>query len=1135
MEDNNEEEITIDFSKIKNLFKKKTEKDKVDSIEKETDSVKKEIDREIKEDNHNPKLEEDKEKVEKIEKELEKEEKEAIIIDGEKKLVDNKLEDEKKELSKIKDDLKEDEEVSFDFSKVKNFFKNIKEKSKNEKQKTSEEEVSFDFNKAVSLVKKYHIVLLILIPLILSLYLRVTPGYLPVTDDWARNSVESGIKQQISAEIISKYPNLPQANINSLIEDQFQQIKKEGKSQIDEQVVQASTYFKSRLQKDGQTYLIAIDPYFWMGHARNILEKGHAGDELRNPKTKELCDKMGRDCVPWDSHMFAPLGRAVPPDMFHAYFEAYFHKVMSIFNPNQDIMSSAFIIPALLASLCVIPAFFIAKKIAGNFGGIVAAIMVAIHPAFLTRTVAGFADTDAYNVLFPLFITWLFLEAFETQSWKKSSILSMLAGFLVFVYLTSWGGWWYIFNFLLISVVMYIGIQILIKRDKMKKVLKEKEIRHSVFVLGIFFFSALLFSALTPYLYRFWGAFRDPISFIKLKEVGINTVWPNVFTTVAEQNTASLNSVIGQIGTGSILLFSLAILGIAMTLTKKNSKDKKDLYYLIVSAVWILGVITTAMNSGSQMNLIVFLVLISLPIVGRLLLEIYNKNKDIDFKLAIILIIWFTSTMYASTKGVRFLLLLVPAFSIGLGVAFGLIYKYVSKLISKGLYLNEIIAKGVVMLLLLLLLISPMRAATSTVKNEIPSMNDAWYNSLDKINQEAEPDAIINSWWDFGHWFKYIGDRAVTFDGTSQNTPMAHWIGYSLLTNDEKDAMGVLRMLDCGSNTAFDKLDEKLNDTAKSVSILHEVVKLNKEDARDYLLDYVNADKAEEVLEYTHCVPPENYYITSDDMIGKSGVWSHFGIWNFNKALIYNTLKRPVYEKDKSKSIDFLKERFDYTDDEAEGLYYEVKGIRNSEQANSWIAPWPSYASGISSCGKEGKDIICPLEMRGSNTRLNVRINLENKEAEISAPGQTLYPNAIVFPTKNGIDKMEFDNNTIGYSMALIPNGDQWNYVMMLPPLEDSMFTRLFYLDGHGLTNFKKFSDERSVIGNRIIVWKVDWEGTERNEVYFAEEETELELVENLDETDVVEEIDNSDEEELDEGAIEDNLSSENDEQDVNN
>ena len=82
-------------------------------------------------------------------------------------------------------------------------------------------------------------------------------------------------------------------------------------------------------------------------------------------------------------------------------------------------------------------------------------------------------------------------------------------------------------------------------------------------------------------------------------------------------------------------------------------------------------------------------------------------------------------------------------------------------------------------------------------------MTDGWYNSLTKIKEESQEDAIINSWWDFGHQFITVSKRGATFDGGSQNRPMAHWIGNALLTSDEKTTVGILRMLDCDSNGAF--------------------------------------------------------------------------------------------------------------------------------------------------------------------------------------------------------------------------------------------------------------------------------------------------------------------------------------------
>jgi len=71
---------------------------------------------------------------------------------------------------------------------------------------------------------------------------------------------------------------------------------------------------------------------------------------------------------------------------------------------------------------------------------------------------------------------------------------------------------------------------------------------------------------------------------------------------------------------------------------------------------------------------------------------------------------------------------------------------------------------------------------------------------------------------------KHMVIGAVTFDGGMQNVPQAHWIGHVLLTEDEEEAMGILRMLDCGANTAFEKLNEKLDKPYNSVKILYEIL-----------------------------------------------------------------------------------------------------------------------------------------------------------------------------------------------------------------------------------------------------------------------------------------------------------------------
>ena len=756
-------------------------------------------------------------------------------------------------------------------------------------------------------------------------------------------------------------------------------------------------------------------------------------------------------------------------------------------------MKLTFYIPVFLSALAVIPAFFIARKISGNFGGLIAAMVIAIHPEFLTRTVAGFSDTDAYNILFPLLITWCFLEAFEAETMNKRIGLAVLSGFLTGFFAFAWIGWWYIFLFIVATSIIYIVYSAIMHIGELKKgiinLFKQPEIKNTLFLLSIFVLSSVIFVSLFKGFNTIKNLAFEPISFIKLKEVGIDTIWPNVFTTVAEQNPASLGDIISIIGTGWIFPVLISLMGLIFTLVRKDSRRIKDFWFIAFAIVWFVLVLTMNIQ-----DLRIFLALIAIPIIAKMVMIIIEKDTQIDAKIALLLVVWLLSTIYASTKGLRFTLLLVPAFGITFGIALGIIYNYFSEWVSKGLHLDILIPRITLIIISFLIIgfvVIPVYPfcvegtknikfmcyrAKQTAINEIPLINDAWYSSLTKIKENSTSNAIITSWWDFGHWFKYVADRPVTFDGTSQNSPQAHWVGNILLTDNEDTAIGILRMLDCGATNAFDELNKVINDHPLSIDILYKIIVEDKSNAIKILKGYgLTEEQIDAVIKNTHCNPPEAFFITSEDMVYKSGVWAHFGSWNFNKALIYNTLKKNEYQNNPELSVDFLQKRFNYTKKAAEDVFYEVQSITSSDQANSWIAPWPSYA-GWFDCSKiDDKNLKC-----GFIQGLNVEISLDTMEANIQTAQGTMHPNIITYPTKDGIKEREF-NSTIGLGITLVPSGESYRIYAMSPELSSSMFTRLFYMEGHGLGHFKKFSDETSVTGQRIIVWKVDWEGGEKN------------------------------------------------------
>ena len=725
-----------------------------------------------------------------------------------------------------------------------------------------------------------------------------------------------------------------------------------------------------------------------------------------------------------DDHRLAPIGGA-SLWTFHNWFSAKWHQFLNIFG-DFPLMYTFFFVGVIFSALTVIPGFFIGRKLSkNNVGGFFTAFLLAVTSFFVSRTTGESSDTDVYAVFFPVLITWLFLEALDTKELKWKLVLISLAGFATGLFAFAWSGWWYIAIFLLATLAFRIVYHLALDWKNVKAAITSKVIKSSALLFGSYALTlgmcVSIFTSFNDILRIIIGPFR----FLTLKAVAVNTFWPNIRTTVAELNVVSLDHVIETLG-GKFLL-ALAILGIFILLFRKNAEGKREPH------------------------------------------------------LAFLLTVWLGASLFSTSKGVRFILQVTPIFAIAVGACMGLLWHYVSIWISKELKLNKVITMTIIFLLLSILLINPAKAGYSQAYHSTPSMNDAWYNTLTKIKEEAPKNIIITSWWDFGHWFRAVADRPVTFDGGTQTPWGAYWVGKSLLVSNEIATVGIVRMLNCGQNAAFDELDKILNDTPKSVRLLNEVVILDKKEAIQKLTQAgLTAEEAATVIKYTHCDnPPEDYYITSEDMVGKAGVWGHFGSWDFNRAVMHQKTKK--LERDEA--IDLLTTEFKLSKEEAEQLYVEIK----STDADRWIAPWPGYLTGIQGCEKISEDQLrCPGSIQDKNFVID--IDLTDHTTKFETQGE-VYPNSIVYATEEGITEKRFSGNTAGFSIVLIPSESSYALLSTDSLQAKSIFTQLYFLQGHGLNCFSKFDDVQNTNGGRIITWKMDYSCQQQNNVFFAEKE----------------------------------------------
>lgn len=882
------------------------------------------------------------------------------------------------------------------------------------------EETIKEYYKFLPHIKKYGFLLLLLIPILLNFYLRIQAVYLPVTDNWARDTLLNNLRNDVTINVNNQYPNLPAPNKEGIINQQISQVLSQNKGQFDTAIGDLSSQFKATMQDDnGITYLIGIDPYFWTRYARNILKNGHPGDSLTE-KSK-----------PYDDHMLAPFGRPIPPDMFHAYFLAYSYKITKLVNSDVTLESVTVYNPAVLMGLAVLIVFFLGRKIGGNITGFFASTIVAIHNYILVRTVGGFSDTDPYQIIFPSLIILLFVESFRVQSKITKVLMPVLTGAVIGFYPFAWGGAWYIYLYVISAGAIYLlyhAYEHWRSTKHIKGMFNGTQFSRTFLIFSMIMITSILSTLIFSGPQILIEISDRVIGFVKIHEVGESYIWPNVYITVAEQNEGTITSAI--LGMGGKFIFYFSILGIV------------------------------------------------LPLLFRKIRE----DNNIDFRYPIILTIWLLTTLWAVTRGIRFTLMVVPPFAIGFGLMLTIIPIYIKKSLKFLNIDNKIYRSSATIVLFIVGLsllgmipgqdngIWPISKGIAT--HGSTDMNDAWWAALEKIRLNADKDAIITSWWDFGHWFKYIADRRVTFDGTSQNNPQAHWVGKILLDNDERHAVGILRMLDCGANTGFEKLNEAVGDTAMTRDIIDPMFKMSRAQAKEYLTEvskrYPNSIfETDVILNYTHCNPPETYFIASNDMIYKAGVWGHFGLWDFNKSLMYYDLTR-TYPDDAVNGINFLQERFGMSEQDAQQTYYEIITF-DSPTANTWIATWPGYQSINSRCTEyENRTILdCSNNIKFNLSQLPYSVLINNNP--------NLTPYSLVYPAGNSTGELIYSDN-MDFSLVLYETPDNSiNYLIANKNLANGMFTKMFFMSGYGLQYFEPFDYRKGISDTTVYVYKVNW------------------------------------------------------------
>ena len=898
---------------------------------------------------------------------------------------------------------------------------------------------------------KYSLVaVLIILAMVLAVYVRLGPLNLPVTDDWARDTFEQNYKSAIEQEIRAQRPNLPDSSIERMVEEEYANFYAENQAQIDAQIESTSSTFRSYLQNDeGMTYLLGIDEYMFYSYAKWHQKTGFFGSDIVDGE-KRFMLRDGRFGMPANFRL-------------HPFMISTLYDVWSPFNSDFNIEWAAWYIQVVLIALSAIPLFFLSKKIGGTTGGFIATVLVLTAVPLVGRTLGGSSDDDVHTIMYTFIMMALFVYSLGKRTWLVAGFAA-LAGLTNAIFMFGWSGWWYGFLLVLGSAGAYLIYEFIRSRFIEKKSFSLNHWINAGTFLVVFFVSAIIFAMIFSPLSnnsaleqagRVVSAPGEPLRLVARLGAGadISTgageypLWPNVLRTVAELNPARFDQIIEGAGAlpfgggAGILFFYISLIGIGALFFRY----KENVYY---------------------------------PLFG------------------FILLVWMAGMIFVAMDAIRFILMASIPILIGVGAFIGFVLGPVAKYVVKNTKVSEVLLVSTVSVLLAVwFLFGAVGDARAASEGAIPIFDDAWYESVDAIRLDAEQydeRGIISSWWDYGHFFQAYGNQSVTFDGGHQGKRI-YWMGRSLLTDDPVEAHNILKVMNCGQEKPYDLLEDHFGERYRPTRIKLDIAQLNRDDARAYLENEdLPDDLIEEVLGLTHCddLRPM-YFVTSEDMVGKAPVWSHFGGWNFTKAYFYYRLRHlPLDEV-----YDLADDRLNLSEDEARDLYNTAVSFgRNEDAATQWISPFSSYATRQkSSCSEDNDVVTCNYNIALQETANSVLVlrravvpldNLEDSEFVIqevaratnTPMGQDAVKPVNVVVEQNGtLRSHEFNDASLGLDLVVMEEDNGFSAILTDPALSKSVFNRLFFMEGRGsdLDMFEKISDTTSFRGERIIVWKV--------------------------------------------------------------
>ncbi|HOQ25765.1 MAG TPA: carboxypeptidase regulatory-like domain-containing protein, partial [Methanomassiliicoccaceae archaeon] len=328
---------------------------------------------------------------------------------------------------------------------------------------------------------------------------------------------------------------------------------------------------------------------------------------------------------------------------------------------------------AIWGALTCIPVFMITRAAFGNRAGLLAALLLAIMPGHVQRSVFANADHDAMILFFVVFAFYFLLRALMSirgtkwvENWKSASsvrqgiksylgmnhrslIYALLGGVCVATVAMIWTG----FTYVLVIILVYLLVQVLINRFRNVDSMGE------LMVVGVMLASAFALIAPLYWQMNYWSQWFDVPFYLFLGSMVIG----GLFTVSRDYPwTLTIPVVVAIVAVALIAVYLISPSLFDAIVSGQGYLVKSKLYSTIAEAQ-APGFSNLALSFGA--------VTFWLAIIGLVWAAVkVPKNPSPHF---IFVVVWMGVSMYMAASAQRFMFNAAPAFAMAAGWILALI------------------------------------------------------------------------------------------------------------------------------------------------------------------------------------------------------------------------------------------------------------------------------------------------------------------------------------------------------------------------------------------------------------------------------------------------------------------------------